>query len=192
MALLGALCLGCWTGAAGAAAGEAAGRRDAAPVPACVSIRAHPEGTELLRLALSPEEPVFAVAFRHSVERTAVLERYRVVPGDGPGGRPQFVLFESEFRSLGAGLPVDGKLAFGPDGPVLVVETWRRLDTLILHVLPLTEHAVVLPDGRRVALLGLARREAGPGGESDGAPAAGAALELVPVCGAGTGEDAHG
>ena len=147
----------------------AAGAGGAGPAPApCLSVRRYPDGPVLLRIPLPPDG-AFALVYRHSVERTPVVERYRVARGEGPAGQAEpvlvLVLEASEYRSLGAGLPAEGELREGPEGPVLVIWLRRTMDSLVLRPLPLTEHALRLGDGRRIPL-----------------PDGGAALELRPGC----------
>lgn len=161
----------------------------------CLTVRLYPSGPELFRAFLPVANPVFSVAFRHSVEKTVVVEHFRILTDDGAGGeadRPAFVLFGTEYRSLGAGLPPEGDLQQGPDGPVLAMKLWRKLETLVIRVMPMTEHTLILPDGRRIAL---AERvaQAGPDGKGSTAlPGAGAVLQLLPACGEETGEGTDG
>lgn len=173
---------------------------DVAPGPhpegrPCLTVRLHPDGPELLRVHLPAANPVFSVAFRHSVEKTVVVEHFRIVeeqePAMGTSG-PAMVLVGTEYPSLGAGLPPEGELQQGPDGPTLAAKLWRRLDTLVIRVMPMTEHTLILPDGRRVALAERVaqalKRTQRPAPPSD----QGAALQLVPACGDETGEGSDG
>lgn len=161
----------------------------------CLTVRLYPGGPDLLRVHLPAANPVFSLAFRHSVEKTVVVEHFRIVQEQGPGvgaGWPAMVLVGTEYRSLGAGLPPEGDLQQGPDGPTLAVRLWRRLDALVIRVMPMTEHTLILPDGRRIAL---AERVAQALPRAEGAAAAserGAALQLVPACGDETGEGSDG
>lgn len=161
--------------AASLALAAAAGAGGAGPAPApCLSVRRYPDGPVLLRVPL-PADGAFALVYRHSVERTPVVERYRVAEGAGPTGQaePVLVLEASEYRSLGAGLPAEGEMREGPEGPVLVIALRRTMDSLVLRPLPLTEHALRLGDGRRIPL-------------PDGG-----ALELRPGCGPEDEEGGH-
>ncbi|HEY8425919.1 MAG TPA: DUF1850 domain-containing protein [Limnochordales bacterium] len=139
-----------------------------------LSVRQYPEGPVLLRVSLTATDGAFALVYRHSVERTRVLERWRVACDSAEGeavGAPAGVLVMEgmEYRSLGAGLPVEGQIRQGADGPVLTVTLQQTINirSLVLGVLPLTEHALWLPDGRHIPL-----------------PADRGALILAPGCGA--------
>ncbi|WP_324669707.1 DUF1850 domain-containing protein [Geochorda subterranea] len=144
-----------------------------------LSVRQYPEGPVLLRVALTVGDGAFALVYRHSVERTWVLERWRVAcgtEGDNAGAPAGVLVMEGmAYRSLGAGLPVEGQIGQGVDGPVLTVSSQQILDNLVLGVLPLTEHALWLPDGRHIPL-----------------PADRGALILAPGCGAETEESPDG
>ena len=177
------------------AAGRAVASNSDPPGRPCLTVRIYPDGPELLRAVLPAENPVFSVAFRHSVEKTEVVEHFRIVDEptaeDGAQG-VALVLVGTEYRSLGAGLPPEGHLQESPDGPSLAVRLWRRLDALVIRVMPLAQHVLILPDGRHVALAErVAQAPADPQGVA-APPEQGVALQFIPACGEGTGEGTDG
>lgn len=123
----------------------------------CLQVRVYPAGHALFEVGL--EEPEFAVTFRHSVEKTLVVERFLV--RQGAGG---FTLYRTEYLSFGAGLPTDGKLELQPQGPVVVMALERSIPRLVFRVSRMTEHSLeaggywldlsgAVPDGTAVELV---------------------------------------
>lgn len=108
-----------------------------------------------------------SLEYRHSVEQTVVVEEYRWEATPPGGGH--YVLERTVYRSLGAGLPPEGRLELLDGAWVLVLGPLERaVNRLVVRVFTWTEHAVTV-EGRRFALAGAIR---------SGAVAEGAAVEI--------------
>lgn len=99
----------------------------------------------------------FGIGYRHSVERTPVIEWFQVSPGpDGAG--PRIALTATEYRSFGAGLPTDAPpgARFHRLGDRFLIEGLDvPVPSLVVRPLAFTEHVLVVGD-HRWALSGLA------------------------------------
>jgi hypothetical protein len=100
------------------------------------------EGPVLYRVKAQPGT-VFAYHYRHSVEKTAVYERYRVT------GDHRIVLYETEASSLGAGLPygADGRFTTG-NGTFILTGLDKPVDVLRLKPTALSPCALVFENYR--------------------------------------------
>lgn len=124
-----------------------------------VEVRDAASGALLLRLSPDHPEAAFAIEYRHSVEKTRVREYFRWDDG--------IVLYRTEYASLGAGLPPEGRLEWRDGQAVLVLDGLHRvIPHLVVRTWPWTEHRLWV-NGQAYPLSQLA----GPG----------AALEIVGV-----------
>lgn len=131
----------------------------AAPaLPADSSALHHGDGvtSPLLVVPLGPDGR-FGIGYRHSVERTPVIEWFRVGPGsDGDG--PRITLTATEYRSFGAGLPTDAPSGarFRRLGDRFLIEGLHvPVPSLVVRPLALSEHELIVGESRW-ALSGLA------------------------------------
>ncbi|WP_324715744.1 DUF1850 domain-containing protein [Carboxydochorda subterranea] len=131
-----------------------------------VEVRDAASGALLLRLSPDHPDAAFSIEYRHSVEKTRVREYFRWDDG--------IVLYRTEYSSLGAGLPPEGRLEWRDGQAILVLDGLHRvIPHLVVRTWPWTEHQLWV-NGQAYPL----SRLAGPG----------AALELEIV---GVGEE-HG
>jgi len=114
----------------------------------CLTLRAA-DGRLLASYALDRREPLFQIAYRHSVARLPAVEYFRASGGE-------LELYRTAYQGLGAGLPFgeEGGTVRLEDGWILIEGLRRRFPSVSLSPMPLTEHFLSI-GGRRVDLAAL-------------------------------------
>jgi len=131
---------------------------NAVPAGACeLVLSEHRSGRPLARLALPPGQPVFDIAFTHSVLGTPVTDRY--VWRELAGGAGRAHLLEEWFDGEGYGLPSSAApgetlaRVSTPHGPRWRLQTDRPVHPLVVRPLPAL-HMRVLVAGHAPLPLG--------------------------------------
>lgn len=134
-------------GAKGGAAGEAgpsarAGDPAVGWVVEVLPAEAGAPQEPLLRVCLDSSQPRVGVVFRHSVEKSPVVEWFEPAPPPAAG----LVLVATEYESFGAGLPVDAPAGdrFRHAGDRFVIDGLAvPVPELVVRPLSWTEHGLL-------------------------------------------------